>query len=205
MGTRRPGGPGPDHAVGRAGHLAGRLWRGRFALAVVGGDVLPCRRQRPACLKLDVQTLQPGPDRIESRGGQTQQSWETEKAKEEKRPSSIWAHQIKTWTLVKNNNGDNSFVDTVMGGRRPGVCVLILMTVGEVLIQSSLPGLVGEFDLLRTSLLSFTISFKKSCISLNGGGGSCLTRCSLLAEVITASDRRCMLTGCSGIILTHAS
>lgn len=85
-------------------------------------------------------------------------------------------HQIKTWTLVKNNNGDNSFVDTVMGGRRPGVCVLILMTVGEVSVQSSLPGhknkrLVGEFDLLRASLLSFTIFFKKSCISLNDGGG----------------------------------
>lgn len=128
VGTRRPGGPGPDHAVCRAGHLAGRLWRGRLALAVVGGDVLPCRRQGPACLTLDVQTSQPGPDRIESRGGQTQQSWETYKAKEEKRHSSIWVHQIKTWTLVKNNNGDNSFVDTVMGGRRPGVCLNTVFT-----------------------------------------------------------------------------
>lgn len=43
VGTRRPGGPGPDQAVGRAGHLAGRLRRRGFALAVVGGDVLPCR------------------------------------------------------------------------------------------------------------------------------------------------------------------
>lgn len=42
VGTRRPGGPGPDHAVGRAVHLAGRFSGRGFALAVVGGDVLAC-------------------------------------------------------------------------------------------------------------------------------------------------------------------
>lgn len=94
-----------------------------------------------------------------------------------------------------------------MGGRRPGVCVLILMTVGEVSIQSSLPGQkkeAGRGVWLAPRVFVVIYNVLQKVLHFFEWGG-CLTRCSLLAEVITASDRRCMLTGCSGIILTRAS
>lgn len=58
VGTWRPGGPGPDHAVGRAGHLAGCFRRWGFALAVVRGDVLPCQWSRPRGLMLNIMTTE---------------------------------------------------------------------------------------------------------------------------------------------------